>query len=101
MVLIVFQVELFFQATVKLGGEGFPGMLASFTKAICESLIWKTCLLEISDELCHELMAVGLIFLLILDRCVPCFPLCMMFGYSVGVFYEGKSWYSAQKLMNK
>lgn len=60
MVLIVFQVQLFFQATVKLGGErakgreGFPGMLASFTKAIREGLIQKTWPVHISDELCHH-----------------------------------------------
>lgn len=35
---MVFQVQLFFQASVKLGGEreGFPGMLASAANAICE-----------------------------------------------------------------
>lgn len=59
MVLIVFHVELFFQATVKPGGEGlkgkgFPGMLASFTRAINEGLIQKHCLFSISEEVCHQ-----------------------------------------------
>lgn len=47
MVLIVFHVELFFQAIVKHVGEswrgmGFPGMLASVSKPICGGLIQKT-----------------------------------------------------------
>lgn len=89
-VLIVFQVQLFFQATVKQGGKSYservsPGCWQASPTPYARVSIQKTWLFHISDELCrHRLMAGGLLPVFVREN------ICLWFKCHVWIFYEGK-----------